>query len=113
MARTREGKTWAIRLRDLASDLVAFTKLDRAKAELGRSNFEAKPDRSYEADLGWTDGKTFTAVKTSNRVRTPRDGPTTEVDAEWAPGPGESEVLGGLAAHPPARGYGRPGPSHA
>ena len=108
-----KGKTWAIRLRDLASDLVAFAKLDRARAELGSIYFAATPDQSYEVDLGWTDGKIFTAVATSNRVRTPRDGPSTEVDAEWAPGPGESEVLGNLAAHPPARGYGRPGASHA
>jgi len=108
-----KGKAWAIRLRDLAADKVAFATPDRAAAEQGAFYFEALPDHSYEADLGWTDGKTFTAVATSNRVRTPRDGPATEIDVEWAPGPGESEVLGGLAAHPPARGYGRPGPSHA
>jgi len=108
-----EGRAWAVRLRDVATSVATLATLDRAAADSGSFYFEAAPDRSYEADLGWTDGPGFHVVQTSNRVHTPRDGPATEIDAEWTPGPGELEVLGGLAAHPPARGYGRSGPSHA
>lgn len=106
------GRPWAVRLRDVDSGTATLKKLDGASAAVGSFHFEANPDRSYEADLGWTDGAAFHAVRTSNRVRTPREGPASEVDAEWAPGPGESEVLGKLAA-PPPRGYGRSGSSHA
>lgn len=107
-----EGRAWAVRLREVATGKVVVATLDRAAADLGSFYFEAAPDRDYEAELGWIEGPAFTAVATSNRVRTPRDGPATEIDLEWSPGPGEREVLGGLAV-PPPRGYGRPGPSHA
>jgi len=107
------GRAWVVRLRDDTTGAGAVTKLDRAGAGLGSKHFVAEPNRSYEVDLGWVDGDAFHAVATSNRVRTPREGPATEVDVEWTPGPGETEVLGGLAAQPPARGYGRPGASHA
>jgi hypothetical protein len=108
-----EGRAWAVRLRDVEAATTSVMKLDRAAAALGTRHFEAQPDRPYEVDLGWTDGAAFHAVATSNRVRTPRERPATDIDDAWPPGPGESEVLGGLAAHPPSRGYWRPGASHA
>ena len=107
-----EGRAWAVRLRDVDAGSATVVQLDRTGAGLGSKYFEASPDRSYEADLGWTDGSAFHAVMTSNRVRTPREGPSAEVDPEWMPGPGEREILGVLAV-PPPRGYGRSGPSHA
>jgi hypothetical protein len=108
-----KGHAWAVRFRDVTSNAATITTLDPAAAEAGSLYFEAQPDRTYEVDLGWTEGAGFHVVQASNRVRTPREGPATEVDVEWTPGPGEAEVLGNLAAHPPARGYGRTGPSHA
>ncbi len=108
-----EGHAWAVRLRDVASRAAKIATLDRAAADAGSFYFEAEPDREYEADLGWTEGNSFHVVRSSNRVRTPRDGPATDVDPEWIPEPGDREILGHLAAHPPARGYGRPGASHA
>lgn len=112
-----EGRRWAVRLRETTTGGSMTILLDRSGAGLGSTHIEASPDCSYEAELGWVDGADFKKVKTSNRVRTPRDGPSTEVDREWAPNPEEAEMLGGLAGLvfvPGSLHIGiRAGPSHA
>jgi hypothetical protein len=110
------GRPWAVRLRDVDAGPFTDKNLDLASVGLGTFHFEAAPDRAYEADLGWIDGGRFTIVRTSNRVRTPRDRPSTEVDPEWAPGPGEAEMLGGFAGEVFVQGslhLRTWGPSHA
>jgi hypothetical protein len=108
---------WAVRLRDVATSAATIAMLDRAAAACGSFYFEAAPERDYEVDLGWTSGEVFVVVRTSNRIRTPREGPATEIDPDWAPAEGEADVwrsLSGPKARAWTRGgaYGRGGPSH-
>jgi hypothetical protein len=91
------GRAWAVRLRDAESGAVTVNRLDEGSARLGTWHFEASPDRPYVAELGWMDGDRFNVARGSNSVRTPRDRPSNAVDPEWAPGPGEAEVLEGFA----------------
>jgi len=114
---SEKTSNWAARLRDVATGVAMIATLDRAAAASGAFYFVAAPERDYEVDLGWTSGEVFVVVRTSNRVRTPREGPATEVDPDWAPGEGEADVWGTLSG-PKARAwirggaYRRAGPSH-
>lgn len=113
-----QGKTWAIRVRDVATSVATVAALDRAGAEFGSRYFDVVPERAYEIDLGWIGPEGFEVVRTSNRVLTPREIPAVEIDPEWAPGPGEGEVWKSVASAPGrptvrAVGYGKAGPSHA
>jgi hypothetical protein len=78
--------------------------------EVGCWYFEATPDREYEVDLVDREGR---VIATSNRVRTPRDGPASEVDEALTEG--ELEVLAKLAGAmiPAPVAAGRGGPSHS
>ena len=110
------GRAWAVRLKDVETRQGPVHKLDHDGAKLGSFHFDAEPDRPYEVELGWVEGNAFSAVQTSNAVRTPRDRPSTVVDPEFAPGPGESEMLGGFAGEVFVQGslhLRRWGPSHA
>jgi hypothetical protein len=109
------GGPWMIRLRDMDGGSVALHALDTPSVGTGTLHFEASPDRAYEVDLGWMPGSDFTVVKTSNRVRTPRDRPSSEIDPDWTPGPGEAEMLRGFTGEVFVQGslhLRRWGPSH-
>jgi hypothetical protein len=111
------AETWAIRARDVATSVATIATLDRAGAEFGSRYFDVMPERTYEIDLGWIGPDGFVAVRTSNRVTTPREVPATEIDPEWAPEGGEGEVwrsVAGAPGRPTVRqvGYGKAGPSH-
>jgi uncharacterized protein len=48
--------------------------------ELGR------PDTTFEAELGFIDSHgRFHLIARSNRIRTPRNGPSTKIDPKWVP----------------------------
>lgn len=52
------------------------------------------PDTTFEAELGLLDSRgKFYVIARSNRVRTPRNGPSPNIDPEWSYGPSEFEEL--------------------
>jgi hypothetical protein len=84
-------------LRDMDRGIVTVIP---APGPVGTHYFHAAADRPYVVEI---DGRL------SNAVRTPRRGPATEVDPDWAPTPAEAEILHALSLRPEsirAVGYG-------
>lgn len=84
-----------VSLRDVERGVLAVLPVD---GPAGSVYFHAAPDRTYVVEIG---------PLTSNRVKTPRRGPTTEIDPDWAPTPEEAEILKSLPGHVSVPG--RPG----
>ncbi len=78
-----------LRMRDLSDGTVREQAVEGA----GGWYFGAVPEHEYEIDL-LREGR---VVAVSGRVRIPRRLPASRVDEEWAPTPGQEEVLRALA----------------
>lgn len=92
------GETWNWVQKKLAEDtslkpLMRIHDLDAKRSYDLLVSLEAKnwylhlgtPDRRFAAELGVGDGKDrFYLIARSNEVRTPRDSPSEEIDAEWS-----------------------------
>lgn len=82
--KTKQGVRPVLRVRNLNDN--SFYDLD---IQLETKNWYLNvglPDTSFEAELGLVDASgRFYLIARSNRVRTPRNGPSSEIDPNWVP----------------------------